>query len=790
MEEPIISVLLVEDGAAHADAMRRSLAGQGGRYRIETAASPGEFRRKITGSAPDLIVFDLNLSNGKTFNALSAVLQDKSFPVLVMTERGDEAMAGQVLKAGALDYILKTDQTFSDMPHIVTRALREWRLLQEHQRIEDALQRSEAMYRSVVEDQSELICRYRADGRLSLVNEAYARYYGKSRDELINRNFIPHIPEPDLVKVKERIAGITWNNPLVEFEHRIITPAGEVRWQQWTHRGIYTPAGRLLEYQAVGRDITDRKRAEDALRQSELKFHTIYDFTSDAIMLLDRTRFIDCNKATLALFGCSTREEFCGKHPADLSPPTQPCGTNSLDLANRRIAEAFEKGSCRFDWLHRRVDTGASFPAEVLLNAMELDGRPVLQAIVHDITERMRAEAEKDEREARSRQVRKAESLGRMAGAIAHHFNNQMQVVMGNIELVMSDLPVESEAVGQLIGAMKAARKAARMSGLMLSYLGQIPVKLAPLDLSELCNESIPVLRAALPKDVVLEHDLPVPGPVIQANAKQVQQVLTSLVTNAWEACAEGRGLIRLSVRIVSAADIPPARRYYAGWQPAAGDHACLEVSDTGSGIASSDFEQIFDPFFSTKFTGRGLGLPVALGIVRTHGGGIVIKSSPGQGSVFQVYFPISNLGVPHASESMAPMPELKKGSTVLLVEDEEMVRTLAVSMLSHLGLVVLEAKDGAEAVKIFRRHQRAVNCVLCDLSMPHMDGWAVLEALRKITPDIPVVLASGYSEQQVMAGVHAEQPQAFLSKPYHFKELREAIVRALSAAQTPSPLN
>jgi len=249
----------------------------------------------------------------------------------------------------------------------------------------------------------------------------------------------------------------------------------------------------------------------------------------------------------------------------------------------------------------------------------------------------------------------KAESLERMAAAIAHHFNNLMHVVSGNIKLAMGDLPADSAALGRLLDSIKAVRRAAKMGELMLSYLGTIPAKLEPLDLSKLCLKNLPELRSGLPKELVLEHDLPVSGPVIRANASQISQVLTTMVTNAREACAGGRGIIRISVKTLGAADVSGAYSCHAAWQPVAGTYACLEISDTGCGIASSDLEKIFDPFFSTKSTGRGLGLSVALGLVRAHSGGIALKSSPGHGCTVCIFLPTNNL--PAAAPAMPAKP-------------------------------------------------------------------------------------------------------------------------------------
>jgi len=405
-----------------------------------------------------------------------------------------------------------------------------------------------------------------------------------------------------------------------------------------------------------------------------------------------------------------------------------------------------------------------------------------------EIAERKRAEEEKEKIEAQNRQLQKAESLGRMAGAIAHHFNNQLGVVMGNLELAMLDLPQETMPYASLAAAMKASRRAAEVSGLMLTYLGQTPGKRESLDLSEICRRNLPLLRAAMPKHVAMETDLPFPGPTLSADAGRIPQVLTNLVTNAWESFGCESGAIHLRVETVFSADIPSTNRFPIGWQPHDNAYACLEVADAGCGIADADIEKIFDPFFSSKFTGRGLGLSVVLGIVRAHGGAITVESEPGQGSVFRVFLPLSAEDIPRQPEKPSKARELEGGGTVLLVEDEEMLRNMAEAMLTRLGFAVLSAGDGVEALEMFRRHQGEIRCVLSDLTMPLMNGWELLDAMRRLDPGIPVVLASGYDKAHVMAGHHSEWPQAFLSKPYQIEELGDAIRHALTAHASTSP--
>jgi CheY-like chemotaxis protein len=279
---------------------------------------------------------------------------------------------------------------------------------------------------------------------------------------------------------------------------------------------------------------------------------------------------------------------------------------------------------------------------------------------------------------------------------------------------------------------------------------------------------------------VTLKSDWIIPGPVVSADANQIRQVLINLVTNAWEAIGKNRGSIHLQIKTVSRSDIPTLHRFPIDWQPHDQVYACLEVADSGSGISDQDMENLFDPFFSDKFTGRGMGLPVVLGIVKTHGGAITVISKRGHGSIIRIFLPVFAGEISRRADKAVQATDIKMDGTLLLVDDDAMLRNMAAAMIKRLGFTVIEAKDGVEAMEVFLQHKDEIRCVLTDLTMPRMNGWETLTALRKLKPDIPVILASGYDAAQVMAGDHPEKPQTFLGKPYKLKELSDAIHRAL----------
>ncbi|MEI7437239.1 MAG: ATP-binding protein [bacterium] len=415
------------------------------------------------------------------------------------------------------------------------------------------------------------------------------------------------------------------------------------------------------------------------------------------------------------------------------------------------------------------------------------DGACLVRIALSDITGRKQLEADKDRLEIQNRQLQKNESLGRMAGAIAHSFNNHLMAVMGNLELALEEVPRNKELFETLSSSLHAAGQAADISRSMVTYLGQTQTDSVLTDLSEICRQSLPLLNAVMPRSVELKLNLPDPGPAISADVRQMQKVIINLVANAWESYVAPSGIVRLSVKTVLPAEMPVACWVPNGWQPQKHAYACLEVEDSGCGIESKDLDKIFDPFFTTKFAGRGMGLALVMGIVQTHHGGLTVESKPGRGCIVRAYFPLAEEVVLTTPGQPAPVSQAEAGGLILLIEDDESVRQVAARMIEHSGFTVLTAGDGVEGLEVFRQHIPDVRCVVCDLTMPRMGGWETLAALRVLSPGLPVILASGYDESAVMAGDHPEKPQAFLSKPYQLHALRGVIGKAVKEIVKPS---
>ncbi|GFO67803.1 hypothetical protein GMLC_13820 [Geomonas limicola] len=514
---------------------------------------------------------------------------------------------------------------------------------------------------------------------------------------------------------------------------------------------------------------------EEALKESEQTYHDLFQKSSAIQLLIDPAtgEIMAANEAAVAFYG----------FPSDTLTSLRIDQINDLPQASVReeLARAAAGVESHFLFRHRLAD-GELRNVEIYSTSIRVRGRTLLHTILHDITERVRSEEARRDLEKRLQLAHKAQSLGRMAGAIAHKFNNLLGAVLGNLELALLSLPSGVPPADNLGEALKAASRAAEVSTLMLTYLGQAPGRHEKLDLAELCRRSAAALKNGLPPmvDLVLEQETSTLW--LNGSEQQLQQLLASLVTNAWEALGGVAGVVRLRLKTVQATQVGTLNRFPLDWEPEPGANYCaLEVADAGCGISETDIGELFDPFFSSKFTGRGLGLPIVLGVVRAHRGAVTVDSEHGKGSTFRVYLPLLE-GAEHPAErSVRTLPQLPQGGTVLLVEDEPSVRKTTSAMLSISGYQVLEAKDGAEALDLYRQHQGAVRLLLSDLTMPGQDGWSTLAALRKLDPELPAILTSGYDQSQVMCGEHLQWPQVFLRKPYSIGSLLEAVRQALA---------
>jgi two-component system, cell cycle sensor histidine kinase and response regulator CckA len=399
------------------------------------------------------------------------------------------------------------------------------------------------------------------------------------------------------------------------------------------------------------------------------------------------------------------------------------------------------------------------------------------------IQEQKRSEEERHRMERHLLHIQKLESLGTMSGGIAHDFNNLLQAVLGNLELSLMKLPPDAPVRNLLNKAFIAAERAAKLSGMMLAYSGKGVYSLKEQNLTELIENISTMLAAAVSKSIKFDMKLDHTLPQIMIDADQIQQVIMNLVINASEAIGTSNGLITLSTgaELFDQKTLDSSRLEE---KLAVGRYVWLKVSDSGCGMDAETRDKLFEPFFTTKFTGRGLGLSAAQGIIRAHKGAVLVESSPGDGTTVQVLFPVADALQPGKTDSTAVEDDAsvapRHADTILVVDDEEIVREVCSEMLSELGFEVLSVSSGMEALRIFQCQGDSIDLVLLDYSMPGMDGVALFRELRKTWPHIPVLLASGFSQEEVAVRFTGLGLDGFIQKPFKLNRLGDEVKRVL----------
>ena len=402
---------------------------------------------------------------------------------------------------------------------------------------------------------------------------------------------------------------------------------------------------------------------------------------------------------------------------------------------------------------------------------------PLLLLSVTDITERKWAEEKRLQMERQMQQTQKLESLGVLAGGIAHDFNNLLTIILGNASLALDEMPPLSPARDSLKAIEATSLRAAELCRQMLAYSGKGRFVIENIRMNDLIGEMISLLKASISKKAILNLNLKEPLPPLRGDPSQIRQVLMNLVFNASEAIDEHGGVITISTGMMecSSGDIS---EIYLDDNLTEGLYVWLEVSDTGCGMDHETQRRIFEPFFTTKFTGRGLGLSAVLGIVRGHKGALKVYSEPARGTTFKVLLPAAESDKPPVPQSNgSPQHSDWKGAgTILLVDDEESVRNLGNRMLERLGFKVLIAVDGQQAVEAFRELHNEIVLVILDLTMPYMDGEETFRELRRIDPNVRVIMSSGYTESEIIPRFAGKRLSGFLQKPYTLDTLTQRL--------------
>jgi two-component system, cell cycle sensor histidine kinase and response regulator CckA len=590
----------------------------------------------------DVTILDSHLLDTSVEVLLAELKKRHSQSAYVMTtEDPRPELAMEWIKLGADAYVKKPyDPEY--LIHLSERVRRQSVLL----RMEDLLahrtlqlRESEERYGVLVESISELICKWRIDTTLTFVNAAFCRYFGKTREALLGSRLPELVSDIDREAFSEAAAQVAAHPQVQKGEFRFSGAAGADRWLQWTDNPLTQSDGLISEYLSVGTDITERKKTEVLLRRKAEERRLLIDTIPVQIWYLEDTDTYGAVNLAHA--------EFLGSTPKAVAHQR----IDSISIQN--AGGVFREGNETVFRSGKPYHSKAWVPNAggearciefVKTPCLNSDGKVSFVVCTGvDITETVRAEADRLDMERRILMSQKRESLGTMAGAIAHHFNNLLAVVMGNLEFAMLDLPPMTEPVKHLTEAMSATKRAADLILMMLTYLGDDFRNREPCDLAKAVNQSIPMIEAAMPAHIRLEVSIADHLPMTFATYEALRQIILTLAMNAWESMEEAGGIVRIIAGKTNC-DKEYLKQVIGTTFPEPGDYLFLEVTDNGCGMDSDTVARMFDPFFSTKFTGRGLGLAMVFGMVRSYKGGIVVRSAPGKGTSIKLLLSIAGL--------------------------------------------------------------------------------------------------------------------------------------------------
>jgi PAS domain S-box-containing protein len=537
-------------------------------------------------------------------------------------------------------------------------------------------------------------------------------------------------------------------------------------------------------------DISKEKEGKPVSGLCRHFLNTLISVFPNPVFYTDNeARYIGWNKAFEEFFGLS-HDQIYGKTIAEIFPNEKSSGYYQEDLD---LIKHHAKQTKQIELVDKKNEkhTGLVIKTVFPDGAGGIGG---MLGFIVDITPVKHEEEKRLRIEEEAQHAQKLASLALLAGGVAHDFNNILTVILGNIELAMSEISSENIAIEYLSNARGACLKAADLCRQMLIYTGRNPYNKKPINLNLLLQEMDQLLQTIISRRLYIQYKLTQPLPLVEADANQLKQAIISIVVNASEAMADKPGVITITTGHMKCDEsyletIFPGCRVGLNKPLKRGNYVFLEVTDSGVGIPPEIREKIFDPFFTTKFFGRGLGLAAVLGIVRTHRGGIKVYSEVGKGTTFKILLPaIENGELSHGHSEETGSGMVKKEpefvGTVMIVDDEDAIREVVSGALRRFGLKVYEAANGSEALVVFNRHKDEIDFVFLDFTMPGLSSEEVFREMRLLKPTVKVVLCSGYAEEQAMTGFRGKGLAGFLQKPYNIHELMEKLLSLLPPEQ------
>jgi len=748
----LVRVLMVEDVADDAALLERELRRAGIAGATRRVDSERAYREALRTFAPDIILTDHSLPTFGAADALRiALLEAPDTPVIVVTGSLDEETAAEYIKAGAADYVVK--HHLERVGPAVVRALDLRRARTEQARAEEARRQGEERFRALIEHGADAVALVAPDGTLLFASHSIERLLGFAPAELVGHPGFERVHPDDAPRLHAALGDIIASPG---------TPASlELRWRHkdgaWRH--IDAVAVDRLAEPAVGaivvnfRDVSERRTAEAALRESEERYRTLVEGVRDIIFALSPEGTIaSLNPAFETITGLR-REEWVGQpferlvHPEDLPLALELLGR--VVRGELRPASQFRVRTAKGDY---RV---GEFSATPQLHEGRLVG---ILGIGRDVTERVQLEQQ-------LRQAQKMEAVGRLAGGIAHDFNNILTAITGYADLLLEDLGATDPRRQDADEIHKAADRAAGLTRQLLAFSRQQVLQPTVLEVNKLVSDLEKMLRRLLGEDVELGTRLAPTTGRVKADPGQLEQVIMNLAVNARDAMPNG-GKLTLETGNVDL-DEAYAADHYPG---RAGPFVLLAVSDTGIGMSEETQAHMFEPFFTTKEKGKGtgLGLATVYGIIKQSGGFIWVYSEVGHGTTFKLYLPrVEELAERASQPAQAPARAARGTETVLVVEDEAPVRSVARQVLERHGYTVLEAPSAEAALDIATRYSGTIHLLLTDVVMPGLNGRELASRLATLRPDARVIFMSGYTDDAVTRHGVLEPGSTYVQKPF-----------------------
>ncbi len=606
------------------------------------------------------------------------------------------------------------------------------------------------------------------DMRITKVNKAFAQLFGKRPEDLLWELCYRHIC---------RSEGPTGNCPHLRTVKDGKTHSIECHLEHFDGDFLITVSplrdrtGRICGSVHLARDITESKKAEDALRQSETRFRSLVEQSLVGIYILRDGKFLYVNPKLAEIFGYSSPEEIVfGKSTHELIAPE----SRALVAENDRKRLSGEEKSVRYTYKGLRKD-GELIDIEAFGSSTEIDGRPAIIGTLMDVTGKLQSEKRQRDLETRLHQQQRQQSIATLAGGVAHDFNNMLMGVLGCAQMLNEKLPPGSSEREFTATIIETSRRMAGLTRQLLDYSRQGSYERATIRLDVIVQSAVDLMRKELPAGVELQEALAAGLWPVIADKSQLGQVIINIITNAVESLEKPGG--RIEIR---AENVPGKTSWECSLcQHPSGDYVHLSISDTGPGIPHDMQKKIFEPFYTTKFMGRGLGLASSLGVIQNHGGCLSVESDRGKGAAFHIYLPREG-GAETDRKQQSPVSL----GAVLIVDEETRVNPLLKTMLTELGYRPLLAGNTDEALRIARKQKDGIQLAILNVQLSGPGETDLFNKLRTLIPGLKVIISSGYDESTALSGFKEDRPDGFIQKPYWIDALRDKMLEVLQGGR------